>query len=74
MIDGFTYVGSCNCGGVRNVKYQKGKYIVYYIKKGNRYHLKEKNNYLVKNQPITTLCERLKSLGLVDSADCLSTN
>ncbi len=72
MITGFNYIGKCNCSGVRNLKYQKGQYIVYYQPKKKRYHLKEKNNYLVKNQPLSTLCEKLKSLGLTDSNDCFA--
>ncbi len=73
MIEGFQYIGKCNCSGVLNMKYQKGNYIVYYQPKRKVYHLKEKNNYLVKSQPIATLCEKLKSLGLVESAECLNT-
>ena len=35
------------------------------------YHIKFQNNYLEKYQPISTLCEKLKSLGLTDSNECL---
>lgn len=73
MINGFTLIGTCNCSGTKNYKYQKDGYIVYYIKKRSLYHIKFNNNYLVKNQPIKTLCEKLISLGLTDSKDCLST-
>lgn len=74
MITGFTYAGQCNCSGTKNLKYSKDGYIVYYIKKRKTFHIKQGNNYLVKNQPESILCEKLKSLGLVDSADCLLTN
>lgn len=74
MINGFTLIGTCNCGGIKNYKYKKGDYIIYHVKKRSLYHIKYKNNYLVKNQPINTLCQKLKSLSLVDSEDCLDTN
>ena len=74
MIEGFKYIGSCNCTGVKNLKYERSGYIVYYIKKRNLFHIKFQNNYIAKNQPILTLCAKLKSLGLVESNDCLNTS
>jgi hypothetical protein len=74
MITGFQYIGSCNCTGVKNMKYEKEGYIVYYIPKRKIYHIKHGNHYISKNQPILTLCEKLKSLGLTDSNNCLGTN
>lgn len=29
MIDGFTYIGSCNCDGAHNRKYKHGEWTVY---------------------------------------------
>ena len=74
MIDGFKYIGSCNCGGTKNMKYAKDGYLVYYLPKRKTYHLKYINDYLVKNQPIATLCEKLKSLGLTELENCLATS
>lgn len=74
MIDGFTYCGSCNCSGTKNMKYEKDGYIVYHLPKRNIFHLKFNNNYILKNEPLSTLCDKLKSLGLVESGQCLSTN
>lgn len=74
MINGFKYIGHCNCTGTRNWKYEKNGFIVYYLKKRSSYHIKHENSYILKNQPIATLCEKLKSLGLVESADCFDTN
>ena len=74
MINGFKLIGSCNCSGTKNYKYEKNGYIVYHVKKRQMYHIKYKNNYLVKNQPISTLCSQLVSLGLVESEECLSIN
>jgi hypothetical protein len=74
MIKGFTYCGYCNCTGTRNNKYEKDGYIIYYQPKRKLYHLKYNNSYIIKNEPITTLCQKLKSLGLIDSGECLETN
>jgi hypothetical protein len=71
MIKDFAYIGSCNCDGVRNLKYEKNGYIVYLRPKKKVYHIKFNNNYLVKYQPYSTLCQKLKSLGLTDSDECL---
>jgi len=74
MIKDFTYIGKCNCNGTTNYKYQKDGYIVYHLPKKRMYHLKFQNNYLEKYQPVSTLCEKLKSLGLTDSNECLETS
>ena len=74
MINGFKLIGTCNCSGTKNYKYEKNGYIVYHVKKRMLYHIKHNNNYLVKNQPLSTLCSKLKSLGLIGSDDCLETN
>lgn len=74
VINGFSYCGYCNCTGTRNYKYEKDGYIVYYMPKRKLYHIKYKNSYIEKNQPLSTLCEKLKLLGVIDSADCLSIN
>jgi len=74
MINGFRLIGSCNCSGTKNYKYEKDGYIVYHVKKRSLYHIKHLNNYIVKNEPIKTLCSKLKSLGLIESEDCLSQN
>lgn len=70
MINGFTLIGKCNCSGTANYKYEKNGYIVYHVKKRKMYHIKYLNNYIIKNEPIETLCQKLKSLSLVDSEDC----
>lgn len=70
MINGFTLIGSCNCSGTKNYKYEKNGYIIYHLKKRSTYHIKFNNNYIIKNEPIKTLCQQLKSLGLVDLEDC----
>jgi hypothetical protein len=74
MIEGFNYIGSCNCTGTKNLKYQKGNYIIYHLPKRKTFHLKEGNTYAYKNQPISTLCEKLKLLGLTELNDCLKSN
>jgi len=74
MINGFKLIGKCNCSGTANYKYEKNGYIVYHVKKRKMYHIKFQNGYLVKNQPINTLCQKLKSLGLVDGEDCSGLN
>ena len=68
------YVGMCKCGGTTNRKYQKGKYLIYYLPKKQVYHIKEANQYLVKSQPIATLCQKLESLGLPACSESSSTN
>lgn len=70
MINGFRLIGTCNCSGTKNYKYEKNGYIVYHVKKRSLYHIKFNDSYIVKNQPISTLCQKLKSLSLVDSEDC----
>ena len=72
MINGFTLIGHCNCSGTKNYKYEKNGYTVYHVKKRSLYHIKYKNGYIVKNEPIKTLCSKLKFLGLTESEDCLS--
>lgn len=72
MINGFRLIGSCNCSGTKNYKYEKDGYIVYHVKKRSLYHIKQGNNYIIKNEPIKTLCSQLKKLGLVSSEDCLT--
>lgn len=64
---GFVYSGFCRCSGTQNYKYSKGNYIVYFLPKRKTYHLKFLNNYLIKNEPVATLCPKLKSLGIVNS-------
>lgn len=72
MINGFKLIGSCNCTGTKNYKYEKNGYVVYHVKKRSLFHIKHRNSYIEKNQPISLLCEKLRSLGLVESGDCLS--
>lgn len=74
IVEADAYAGTCNCGGVKNIKYQKGKYVIYFIPKRKVFHIKEQNNYLVKSQPIATLCEKLKSLGFPACVESLSTS
>jgi hypothetical protein len=71
MINGFTLIGRCNCSGTTNYKYEKAGYIVYHVKKRSKYHIKYNGGYIVRDQPISTLCSKLKSLGLVSSDECL---
>lgn len=65
--NGFTYCGYCNCSGTKNYKYSKNEYIIYYLPKPRLYHIKLQNHYLDKNQPLSTLCQKLRSLGIVNS-------
>ena len=57
------YIGKCTCGGTVNRKFKKDKYVIYFLPKRKEFHIKEGNNYIEKNQPIATLCPKLKSLG-----------
>jgi len=74
MIKEFTYCGSCNCNGTRNLKYCKDGVIVYYQPKRKTFHIKRENNYLIKNEPISKLCATLKSLGVTELDECLGIN
>ena len=64
VVEADTYAGSCRCGGTKNLKYNKGKYLIYFLPKKQVYHIKEANQYIVRSQPIATLCQKLESLGL----------
>jgi len=68
------YAGKCSCGGTTNLKYQVSKYIIYYLPKKKAYHIKEGNQYLVKSQPIATLCQKLESLGLTACVESSNAN
>ena len=68
------YIGKCNCSGTVNRKFKKDKYIIYFLPKRREFHIKEGNNYLVKNQPLSTLCSKLKSLGFPDCVEYSATS
>lgn len=68
----FRYCGYCNCTGTRNNRYEKDGYIVYHMPKRNQYHIKHNGTYIIKNEPIKTLCLKLKSLGINEDEDCFA--
>ena len=68
----FSYCGRCNCTGTLNVKYEHKGFIIYHLPKRKLFHLKKDNHYLVKNEPINNLCEKLKQHCGIGLAECSS--
>lgn len=59
---GFYKSGSCNCGGVRNIKYKNGKYICYLRPGKEIFRIKEKNSFLDPFQPVSLLKNALNKI------------
>ena len=56
---GFYPSGSCDCGGVRNDKYRKGPFVIYFRKTKNQFKIKRNNEVIV---PLKNINELEKTL------------
>lgn len=59
---GFNKSGSCNCGGIRNEKYKKGKYVCYVRPGKSTFKIKEKNSIIEPFQPLSDLMNSLSKI------------
>lgn len=59
---GFNKFASCNCGGVRNEKYKKGKYVCYVRPRQLTFMIKERNSII---EPFKHLSDLMNSLSKI---------
>lgn len=59
---GFTFAGTCSCGGSRNMIYKKDRYALYYRKTRHVFKMKEKNQTVIPVTSLNNLEKELKKL------------